>query len=244
MISIITYNVHRCLGVDGMLSPERIAGVIASREPDIVALQEIDVGRARTGGIDQAHAIARALNMKMHFHSVLQVVEEKYGDAILTTRPSELVRAAVLPGRSRIRRLEPRGALWVSVDFEGTRVQVINTHLGLTRRERRLQVDALLGPGWVGHPDCADPFILLGDFNAVPRGRTYRRLNARLTDAQLAQGQRRALPTFPTRLPILRLDHVFVSRSVAVRKVEVLRTSLTRVASDHLPVEVDFEIAG
>lgn len=243
MIRIVTYNVHRCLGVDGMLSPKRIASVIASREPDIVALQEVDVGRARTGGIDQAHAIADALNMTLHFHSVLQVVEEKYGDAILTTRPSELVRAAMLPGRSRIRRLEPRGALWVSIDFEGTRLQVINTHLGLTRRERRLQVDALLGPTWTGHPECTDPFILLGDFNAVPRGRTYRRLNARLADAQLAAGRRRALPTFPTRLPVLRLDHVFVSRSVAVRKVEVLRTSLTRVASDHLPLVVDFEIA-
>jgi endonuclease/exonuclease/phosphatase family metal-dependent hydrolase len=190
MIRVVTYNVHRCLGVDGVLSPRRIAAVIAARKPDIVALQEVDIGRARTGGIDQAHAIAQALDMQMHFHSVLQVMEEQYGDAILTARPSRLVRAAMLPGRARIRRLEARGALWVAVDCDGTVLQVINTHLGLTRRERRLQVDALLGPGWTAHPQCTDPFILLGDFNAVPRGRTYRRLSARLADAQLAGGRR------------------------------------------------------
>jgi endonuclease/exonuclease/phosphatase family metal-dependent hydrolase len=243
MIRIVTYNVHRCLGVDGMLSPKRIASVIASREPDIVALQEVDVGRARTGGIDQAHAIAHELDMQMHFHSVLQVMEEKYGDAILTTRPSQLVRSGMLPGRSRLRKLEPRGALWVSVDFDGTTLHVINTHLGLTRHERRVQVDALLGPGWTMHPECTDPFILLGDFNAVPQGRTYRRLSARLGDAQLALGPRRALPTFPSRLPMLRLDHIFVSRSVTVRNVEIVRTGLTRVASDHLPLVVDVELS-
>src|SRR5258708_37353824 len=127
MIRIVTYNVHRCLGVDGLLSPKRIASVIASREPDIVALQEVDVGRARTGGIDQAHAIAHALDMKMHFHSVLQVMEEKYGDAILTMRPSRLVRGAMLPRRPRIRHLEPRSAPWIPVGFDGTTAYLLNT---------------------------------------------------------------------------------------------------------------------
>lgn len=243
MIRILTYNVHRCLGVDGLLSPKRIASVIASRKPDIVALQEVDVGRARTGGIDQAHAIAHALDMQMHFHSVLQVVEEQYGDAILTARPSRLVQAAMLPGRSRIRRIAPRGALWVSIDIDGTALQVINTHLGLTRRERRVQVDALLGPRWLGHPVCGGPVVLLGDFNAVPPGPSYRRLNARFADAQRTPGIERPRPTFPSRLPVLRLDHVFTSGAIAVRKVEVLRSKLARVASDHLPLVVDFEIA-
>src|ERR671910_2892610 len=90
---ILTYNVHRCMGVDGRLSPARIAEVIASCNPDIVALQELDVGRVRTGGVDQAHAIAEELGMQMHFHPAFQVMEEAFGDAILTTRPSKLVKA-------------------------------------------------------------------------------------------------------------------------------------------------------
>eukprot|EP01036_Dinobryon_divergens_P054167 gene54167-72393_t len=54
---LVTYNVHRCVGIDRRLDVERIAGVIAELEPDIVCLQELDVGRARTGGVDQARAI-------------------------------------------------------------------------------------------------------------------------------------------------------------------------------------------
>ena len=51
---ILTYNVHSCFDMDGGLSPQRIAKVIAPCQPDIVCLQELDVGRVRTRGIDQA----------------------------------------------------------------------------------------------------------------------------------------------------------------------------------------------
>ena len=61
MVRILTYNVHRCVGVDRRLDVGRVAAVIAAQEPDIVALQELDVGRARTGGADQAHRLAQRL---------------------------------------------------------------------------------------------------------------------------------------------------------------------------------------
>jgi endonuclease/exonuclease/phosphatase family metal-dependent hydrolase len=227
---ILTYNVHRCLGNDGRLSPARIAEVIASCQPDIVALQELDVRRARTGGIDQAHAIAQELGMHMHFHPAMRVMEELYGDAILTARPSRLVKAGALPGLSGRPGLEPRGALWASVQVGGTVVQVINTHLGLRRPERLAQVDALLGPEW------------LGDFNAIQRSRAYQRLAARLRDAQASPHVLRRHPTFPARMPLLRIDHVFTSRSIEVLRVEAIRTPLARVASDHLPLFVDFRV--
>jgi endonuclease/exonuclease/phosphatase family metal-dependent hydrolase len=234
--------VHRCLGADGRLSPQRITEVIASCQPDIVALQELDVRRARTGGIDQAHAIAQELGMRMHFHPAVGVTEELYGDAILTTLPSTLVRAGALPGLASRRVLEPRGALWVSVHVDGAEVQLINTHLGLNQHERLVQVDALLGPEWLRHPACQDPIIILGDFNAVPRSRAYKRLAARLRDAQRAFPASHPRPTFPARLPFLRLDHVFVSQSIEVLGAETLRTPIARVASDHLPLIVDLRV--
>ncbi len=239
---VVTYNVHRCLGIDGHLSPQRIAEVIASCRPDIVALQELDVRRARTGGIDQAHAIAHELGMQMHFHPAVRVMEELYGDAILTAEPSRLVKAGALPRLARSLRPEPRGALWASVHVGGAEVQLINTHLSLNRRERLAQVEALLGPEWLGHAGCRDPTILLGDFNAVPRSRAYARLAARLRDAQCAAPAPRPQPTFPTHLPLLRIDHVFVSRSIEVLGVEIFRTPAARVASDHLPLVVDFRV--
>src|SRR3974390_2930226 len=115
MVRILTYNVHRCIGADRVLDVGRVAAVIAAQAPDIVALQELDVGRARTGGVDQAHEIAQQLGMAFHFHASLKVEEEQYGDAILTALPERLVKAGPLPGHPRFSRLEPRGAIWVAI---------------------------------------------------------------------------------------------------------------------------------
>src|SRR4051812_17087286 len=120
MPRILTYNVHRCVGTDRRLDVGRIVEVIASFEPDIVALQELDVGRARTDLVDQAHEIAEGLEMAFHFHPAMRVEEELYGDAILTLYPERLVQAAPLPSHNYIANLlEPRGALWVAVDIDG-----------------------------------------------------------------------------------------------------------------------------
>ena len=53
MPRLLTYNVHRCVGTDRRLDVDRIVAVIGEHEPDIVCLQELDVGRARTGLVDQ-----------------------------------------------------------------------------------------------------------------------------------------------------------------------------------------------
>lgn len=239
MVRLVTYNVRRCLGADGAVSPARIAEVLAECRADVIALQEVDVERARTGGIDQAHAIAGALNMRAHFHPAMTVELERYGDAILTNRPSTLVRAGLLPTTPTRRPLEPRGALWVSLRVGGARIDVINTHLGLRGLERLRQVEALLGPDWVS--GARRPLLLVGDMNAPPRSRAYRRIAGALRDAQ-AQVAGRPQPTFPARLPVLRLDHVFVSPQVDVLRTQTIRTPLARVASDHLPLLVDFAV--
>ena len=237
-LRIMTYNVHRCVGADGRADPRRIAEVIAACQPDMVALQELDVGRLRTGGIDQAHAIAQLLGMSFHFHPALQVEEELYGDAILTALPMRLVKAGPLPGSVGF---EPRGALWAAVEANGTEIQIINTHLGLPAYERMAQARTLLGQNWLGHPDGRDPVIVLGDFNARRRSVVYRRFTARLRDAQLVL-HKRARRTFPARMPLLCIDHIFCSRSVDVLGVEVPRSQLVRTASDHLPLVMDFRI--
>jgi endonuclease/exonuclease/phosphatase family metal-dependent hydrolase len=235
----MTYNVHRCLGTDGVLSPERIAEVIASCRPDIVGLQELDVRRRRTGGIDQVERIARLLRMDYHFHPALRVMDELYGDAILTARPSTLVKAGPLPGRSR---LEPRGALWAEVDAGEAPLQVINTHLGLRGTERRVQIERLLGPDWLGSPACRPPLVLMGDLNAPPGTAGYRRMRGHLADARRTPRVGRPRATFPARLPFWRLDHVFVGPGIEVLAATTFTSPLARIASDHLPVIVDLRI--
>ncbi len=152
-----------------------------------------------------------------------------------------MVKAGALPGSNAVRNLEPRGALWVRIDVGGVGLDVVNTHLGLVPHEQRAQAAALTSGEWLGHPDCTDPAILLGDFNATPHHHAYRHLARRLRDAQAA-GRRRPVATFPARLPMLRIDHVFVSRSVVVTGVHAPRAAQAKVASDHLPLVIDFRV--
>ncbi|HEX4182940.1 MAG TPA: endonuclease/exonuclease/phosphatase family protein [Caulobacteraceae bacterium] len=243
MPRIVTYNVHRCVGMDRRLEVGRIADVLAALKPDIVALQELDVGRARTGGVDQAHEIAERLKMAFHFNAAIRVEEEQYGDAILTLYPERLVKAGPLPGLVPRLGLEPRGALWVAVDIDGTEVQVVNAHLGLAPQEQQLQAAALAGRDWTGHEDCRAPTILLGDFNATRTSVVYRTLMARLADARGAAIVRRSTSSFPSRLPFLRIDHIFVSEGITVRDVDAPYSPATRVASDHLPLVMEFDAA-
>jgi len=244
-VRILTYNVHSCIGTDGRCDPSRIIDVIAACAPDVVCLQELDVGRSKTGGVDQAHLIGRGLGMEMHFHAAVRVMEEQFGDAILTSLPCRLVRAGPLPGLSGMplgRWGETRGALWAAVEADGATVQVVNTHLGLRPREQMVQMPALVGPEWLGHPDCIDPAILAGDFNAFPGTRAYRYLASLLDDAQCAPAVRQPRATFPGRAPMIRIDHVFSRGPVEVLSAQVVRTQLSRVASDHLPLLVDIRV--
>jgi endonuclease/exonuclease/phosphatase family metal-dependent hydrolase len=239
---LVTYNVHRCVGIDRRLDVERIAGVIAELEPDIVCLQELDVGRARTGGVDQARAIADHLSMAVRFHPAMRIEAEEYGDAILTRHPETLMRVGALPTVRGVPGLEPRGALWVRVNVEGVDINVLTTHLGLVPREQRLQAAALVGKEWLGHPDCKGPTLLAGDFNATSITRPYQTLARNHADCQRQLGLKPTLKTFPSGFPAIRIDHVFVSPEIRITGVRAPFSPLSRMASDHLPLVVDFEI--
>ncbi len=237
---LMTYNVHSCIGADRRVDVGRVAATIAEAHPDIVCLQEVDVGRARTEGLNQAHEIARRLGMSYRFNAALRVEAEQYGDAVLSALPERLVKAGPLPMLPRVRGLEPRGALWVAITLpNGREVQVINTHLGLAPPEQRVQTRALTGPEWLGAPEARNPLLLVGDLNATSRYPAYHDVARRLRDLQ-KEGQPRTLKTFPARLPVLRIDHVFASPGVVKLGLFTVSTPLAREASDHLPLVVDF----
>ena len=234
----MSYNVHSCVGTDGVRSPPRIADAIAESQPDIVALQELDHRRPRSEHVHQAQVIAEKLSMDFHFAPAMRVAGEEYGDAILSRYPLKIVRAESLPTVESGWYLETRGALWVSIEAEDVTWQILNTHFGLGRAERLAQAEALLGPRWLEAAAKSPPVVVCGDFNSQAGGRVHRVLAKGLRDTQ---GTRHRA-TFPSRFPLLCLDYIFVGDSITVRRVEVPRTSRTRVASDHLPliVEVDF----
>lgn len=124
-LRVMTYNIHRCIGLDGRISPQRIARLIARYEPDVVALQEVDVGLIRTSGVNQAEVVAQALRMTHHFQPVISLAEGHYGNATLSCHPMRLVRAARVPQWMHWNSWEPRGALWVVLDIDGRPVHLI-----------------------------------------------------------------------------------------------------------------------
>jgi endonuclease/exonuclease/phosphatase family metal-dependent hydrolase len=178
--------------------------------------------------------------MAFHFNAAFHVAEEQYGDAILTALPMTLVKTGPLPTLPRVRGLERRGALWVEIDAgQGPPLHLINTHLGLVPHEQRAQVQHLLGPDWLDHPRRQGPVVLLGDFNATPRYAAYKAIARRLRDGRRVAGVRRGALTFPSRFPMIRIDHIFVSPEIEVGNVHAPDGDLVRQASDHLPLVAD-----
>jgi endonuclease/exonuclease/phosphatase family metal-dependent hydrolase len=230
---VMTYNVHSCVGTDGKLDVQRIAEVIARAEPDVVALQELDVCQSRSGGVNQPEWLAAQLNMRAHFTAARACDEGHYGNAILSRHPFAVLSEG---GLSR-RRGEERAVQWLKLSIDGQPVSVMNTHLSIHFRERLLQIDQLLGAEWLAKSERDVPLVVCGDLNSSQFSPVYRRLSRDLADVQQARGARaRAQATWPSRLPFLRIDHVFASRTLRVSRCEVRRDALSRVASDHLPL--------
>ena len=235
---ILTYNVHSCRGLDGRIVPERIAEVIANTGADVACLQEIDVWRERTGKVHQAEVIAKALSMHYQFYPAIRAETEEYGDAILSRHPMKVVRADALPRPKGS--LEPRGALWVEIEDKGLHWQVLNTHLGLGRYERRLQARAIAE--WLTEALACKPMIFCGDLNSRSGSRVHQLLGPGLREAQLTargfQGR-----TFSTWLRWVCLDYIYVSDDIKVNSAEVVDNPLARIASDHFPLLATLEFA-
>ncbi len=243
-LRILSYNVHSCSGMDGVVSPHRIARVLEREAPDVIALQEVDVGRQRTDFDDQARRLARYLGMHVHFSPALQIEEEQYGDAVLSRFPMRLQRADALPYRKHWLVDEPRGALWVKIELgSGRHLHLFNTHFGFGRRERLDQAEALCGTDWIGHPACQGPVVLCGDFNTTPGSAVYQRLTRQLRDVQVGLQDHRRRKTFPGTHPFGYIDHVLINDQIEPTAVRVPTHYLARVASDHLPLVVDLHLS-
>jgi endonuclease/exonuclease/phosphatase family metal-dependent hydrolase len=235
---VMTYNVHSCVGTDGKLDPGRIAAVIARSNVDIVALQEVDVCQSRTHGLHQADWLAEKLRMRMHFTPARVCNDGHYGNAILTRHPFSVLSE----GRLARRRGEERAVQWLKVHIAGLELSVLNTHLSIHWHERLLQIQDLRGAEWLARADRGAPLVVCGDLNSGRLSPAYRLLRKDLVDVQRANGSR-ARATWPSRLPFLRLDHLFTSRNLRVSRCEVFRDALSKVASDHLPLVAELGCA-
>lgn len=226
----LTYNVRRYVGLDRRRAPERIADVIASANADLVVLQEA----VEEDAISQ---IAEHLKMHALFAVSRHDHRGRFGNVLLCKVPMTKIRHRPLP---TLVRAEARFAMWARLDWQGRNVDVIATHLGLSREERNLQTSTLCGDIWLNHAEFGRYGVLLGDFNAAPAESSFKRLDDVLPDAQRQLGLKRRLRTWPAPLPMVSIDHVFTSAKVLHASVVASRRA--RVASDHLPFFADLDL--
>ncbi len=218
-LELASYNIHRCIGVDRRKDPERIVAVIKEMAPDIVALQEVESARAA----HQPEFLSGATGYEVLLGTAMERPDGQYGNALLIRAPILGVRRIDLS----LPRREPRCALDVDLDIDGSPLRVVTTHLGLSFAERNIQVTRLLEV-LQGGPD--HPIVLLGDINEWrPGAYALRRLKQFF-------GGLRAVRTFPTRHPVLALDGIWARPMTVLQSMRVHRSPLARVASDHFPV--------
>lgn len=238
-LHIVTYNIHRCIGGDRRVSPERISDVISAHQPDIVALQEVDFGQVRPARYDQTALIAEKLNFQP-----VWIERERCGNALLSRFPMKTIKAGGLHRPRKWHTLARRGALWVEVEAFGIRIQILNTHLGLTPASRLNQARALVGPEWLNSPDCRPPVILCGDFNTQSESTVFRLLEASLRNVEKLKVNGTFEKTWPSFHPLLNFDHIFISDDLVVEEVRVPADEAVRKASDHLPFFVQLSLPG
>ena len=244
-IRAMTYNIHSCVNTDGAVRPEQVAKVIRQLTPDLVALQEVDAGIPRTHYQDQAKTLGELVDMNFRFFPVVKNREQKYGLAVLSRFPIHSVRVGWLPTlypKLKLK-LQKRGAIRAIVETSVGPVHFFNTHLSLYRLERRKQLKSLLGKDWLMAVPEKEPVIFCGDLNAGPLSPVYRRLARYLIDAQKsAPHSERLQPTFPSRRPFFRIDHIFTSKHFRTLNTIVPVNDDTRLSSDHLPLCADLQI--
>jgi endonuclease/exonuclease/phosphatase family metal-dependent hydrolase len=225
-LRVLSYNIHSGLGTDRRLDLARIADVIAAFEPHIVALQEVDVCRARSGAIDQPAELAARLGMTSHFEMCIEERGERYGIATLTRLPLIGTRRLALPHEPHRKRSEPRCALVTRLAWPETGIEVdmVNTHLSVLPGERLAQVAAIARelPG--------REVIVAGDFNCTQFSAAFRALAGDMRSAT------RGARTFPSWLPLVPIDHILVRGPLDVVRGGRWTQGPVRRASDHLPV--------
>ena len=232
-LRVVTYNIHRSRGMDRRTRPDRIAAVLRAIGADIVALQEV-VG-AGPSGISHIEEIGAALGMGWVLAPVRQLRGHQFGNAVLSRFPILDHAQHDLSWKT----CEERGLQRADVSIDGHTLHVYNVHLGTAILERRYQAERLAT--LVAEKPAGGAKILLGDFNEWMRGLTTRLLSSRLKSVDLTTYLTRRR-TYPGFFPILHLDHIYYAGKLEIVHVELARTRLSLVASDHLPLIADIRV--
>lgn len=243
-LRVLTFNIHRAIGVDRRFRPRRIVEIVSHHHPDLALLQEVDEGVPRSRELHLAAELAEALGFEhVAFGANVSLRKGRYGNATLSRFPILRERNIDLTVGSRKR----RGCQHTTLGIPGPRertLEVFNAHLGLSAKERDRQARMLLRSPEFKNVHRRTVCLLGGDLNDW-RARMDPFLQGVLGFSSATERQRgisKSIPTYPSFAPRGGLDRLYYRGPLRLRSVRACRLKVSRVASDHLPVIADFEL--
>ena len=227
-VRVVTYNVHSCIGTDGVFAPARIVDVLASLDADFIALQEVEEREYR--GTTVSQFFADALGLFRAGRTTHKRAGIDYGNALYSRVPPLRMTAHDLAFPRR----EPRAAIEADFEICGGKLRIVATHFGLSMRERRAQLRKILPRLIDRSPDLT---VVCADFNEwLPYSSVHRTLSRAL-------GAAPAVRTFPSRMATLPLDRIYAAPLESLVSIRPAASADARSASDHLPVVAEFDLA-
>lgn len=226
-LRVVTWNVHACVGGDGVFDPDRVAFTVNGLSPDIIALQEVDSRRRGARRLDVFAFLRDRIGGHAAEAKTITTPDGDYGHMILSRWPLRRVRVHDVSVAAR----EPRAIIDGEALSPFGPVRVIGAHFGLWRSERRSQTRALSALMEKTDPEGAA--IIAGDFNELRRrSATHIALSPPFKTASIAA-------TYPSRCPVFALDRIWCRAPLSVRQSWVERAA--RAGSDHLPLIADLD---
>jgi len=232
----LTYNIHGGFG-KGLRQLQLLVEMLAKAAPQIICLQEVKQGPTRFGWENQGEWLGKHLDCWWAFAPVRSHTGGVLGNAVLSTWPIRHTRHHDLTILARSR----RACLEVEIASPWGPLRVFNAHLGHLPRERARQARRLLARLPAAGTDQDQPVLLAGDFNSLPQGFVSHYLRKHLADVWRQVGHGRG-GTYSTRLPLLRLDYIYVNHRLVPRAAQVVRPKKGRQISDHFPVLVELAL--
>ena len=219
--------------MDRRVLPRRIAKVLSSLKPDVIALQEVLGFGPKGRGQDEL--LGAMLGMGWVMAQARLRRGTPFGNMVLSRFP------IIDDAHHNLTWKQRRGRCCQRADLNigGRILHVYNVHLGTGLRERKYQAELLRDI--LDHHRGQGPQIVLGDFNEWGRGVTTDILAPRFRSLDLRPFLK-LRRTYPGLLPLLHLDHIFFEGEIEVRHVLLPKNRDTLIASDHLPLVADLRI--
>ena len=225
-LKIMSYNIRNGIGIDGTADLDRIAEVIVSARPDIVAVQEVDSVTRRSDGRDVIDYLAEKTSMRPYYSAAIDFDGGRYGIGMLCDSEPDSIRRIALPGSEEARTAII--AVWPDK-------AIACTHLSLTEKDRDKGAE-IVARKLAELSANGRATFMAGDFNADYDDPLFQILDERYG----LKRQYPQTPTFPSDLPTEMIDHILTGGGcdTTLSGIEVLNSQ----ASDHRPLIATFSI--